>query len=237
VVPLKDYNPIKITPYVTYGLIALNVLIFIYELTLQGGGLAPFYDQWAIVPAELSQSFQTGLGAPAWSEWETLVTSQFLHGGFLHVGGNMLYLWIFGNNLEEEFGPVNFLGFYLLCGLLSALTQWFVHPLSTVPSFGASAAIAGVMGAYIFKFPLVRILTLIPIGFFLPTFRIPAMLFLGFWFVEQALYGFMSLEAASNIGMQGGVAYWAHAGGFVFGAILGGLLGILNRSESELEQP
>lgn len=235
-VPLKDYNPVKITPYVTYGLIGLNLLIFFYELTLQGGGLSQFFQQWAVVPIELSQSFQTGFAPPAWSEWDTLITSQFLHGGFLHVAGNMLYLWIFGNNLEEELGSINFLLFYLTCGVLASLIQWFVDPTSTIPSLGASGAIAGVMGAYIFKFPKVRILTLIPLGFILAPFRIPAVLFLGFWFVEQALNGFLSLEAASNIGMQGGIAYWAHAGGFLFGALLGWMLGLFDRSESDLER-
>ena len=234
-VPLKDYNPVKVTPYVTYGLIALNLLVFTYELTLQQGGLAQFFEQWAVVPSELSQSFQTGFRAPAWSEWGTLITAQFLHGGFLHVAGNMLYLWIFGNNLEDELGHSKFLLFYLVCGLLASLVQWFVDPISAIPSLGASGAIAGVMGAYIFKFPQVRILTLIPLGFFFPTFRIPAVLFLGFWFVEQALYGFMSLEAQANVGMQGGVAYWAHAGGFLFGAILGWMLGLFDQPDADIE--
>lgn len=234
-VPLKDYNPIKVTPYVTYGLIAVNLLIFIYELTLQNVGLNQFFDHWAVVPSQLSYSFQTGFAAPTWSEWGTLISAQFLHAGFLHVGGNMLYLWIFGNNLEEELGPVKFLFFYLVCGTLASLAQWFVDPGSTIPSLGASGAIAGVMGAYIFKFPQVRILTLIPFGFFFPTFRIPAVLFLGFWFVEQALNGLMSLEVAANVGMQGGIAYWAHAGGFLFGAILGWMLGLFETSEVDLE--
>lgn len=232
-VPLKDYNPIKVTPYVTYGLIALNLVIFIYELTLQNNGLSQFFEQWAVVPKQLSYSFDTGFAPPAWSEWDTLITAQFLHGGFLHVAGNMLYLWIFGNNLEEELGHVKFLFFYLICGALATLAQWFVDPLSAIPSLGASGAIAGVMGAYIFKFPQVRILTLIPIGFFITTFRIPAMLFLGFWFVEQALNGLMSLEAAANVGMQGGIAYWAHAGGFLFGAVLGWMLGLFDENEPE----
>ncbi|MEO0457601.1 MAG: rhomboid family intramembrane serine protease [Cyanobacteria bacterium P01_A01_bin.114] len=234
-VPLKDYNPGKTVPYVTYGLIAINLLAFIYELTLQSAGLTQFFEQWAVVPAELSLSFQTGFGFPTFSEWGTLVTAQFLHAGFLHVGGNMLYLWIFGNNVEDELGHGKFLFFYLVCGVLASLAQWIVDPVSAVPSLGASGAIAGVMGAYIFRFPQVRILTLIPIGIFITSFRIPALLFLGFWFVEQALYGLLSLEAAANVGMQGGVAYWAHAGGFLFGAILGWALGLFNSVETVAE--
>jgi membrane associated rhomboid family serine protease len=233
-VPLKDYNPIRTTPYVTYGLIGLNVLVFIYELTLPGPALTHFFEQWAVVPAELSYSFQTGLAFPHWSEWGTLVTAQFLHGGFLHVGGNMLYLWIFGNNVEDELGHGKFLLFYLACGVLATLTQWFFDPVSAVPSLGASGAIAGVMGAYVFRFPTVRVLTLVPLGIFFTTFRIPAILFLGFWFVEQALYGLLSLEAPMNVGMEGGIAYWAHTGGFVFGAGLGWLLGLFETADEAL---
>ncbi|MEL6247011.1 MAG: rhomboid family intramembrane serine protease [Cyanobacteria bacterium J06648_16] len=234
-VPLRDDNPIKITPYATYGLIAVNVLIFLYEASLPSAALTNFFHQWAIVPRELTVSFETGFNYPAWSEWDTLVTSQFLHGGFLHVAGNMLYLWIFGNNLEEQLGRAKYLFFYIACGVLAGLTQWFVDPGSTVPSLGASGAIAGVMGAYIFRFPQVRILTLVPIGLLLP-FRIPAIYFLGFWFIEQAAYGVLSLEAPASLGMDGGVAYWAHAGGFVFGAILGWLLGLFDKTDDALEE-
>ncbi|MEO0491575.1 MAG: rhomboid family intramembrane serine protease, partial [Cyanobacteria bacterium J06659_2] len=163
-------------------------------------------------------------------EWGTLITSQFLHAGFLHVGGNMLYLWIFGNNLEEQMGRVRFLAFYLLCGVLAGLAQWYFNFGSVVPSLGASGAIAGVMGAYIFRFPQVRILTLIPLGIFFYTVRIPALLYLGFWFLQQAFYGVASLEAPATVGMEGGgVAYWAHAGGFVFGALLGPLFGLFDQ--------
>ncbi|MEO0540573.1 MAG: rhomboid family intramembrane serine protease [Cyanobacteria bacterium P01_A01_bin.105] len=234
-VPLRDENPIQITPYVTYGLILLNVLIFLFEASLPNVQLTQFFNHWAIVPRELTVSFETGFAPPNWSEWNTLVTSQFLHGGFLHVAGNMLYLWIFGNNLEEQLGRAKFLFFYVACGVLAGLTQWLVDPLTTVPSLGASGAIAGVMGAYIFRFPQVRILTLVPLGLLLP-FRIPAVFFLGFWFLEQAAYGLLSLEAPANLGMDGGVAYWAHAGGFVFGAILGGLLGLFDQPEEPVSE-
>jgi membrane associated rhomboid family serine protease len=226
VVPIRDDNPITITPYVTYGLIALNLLVFIYELTLSAPNLERLFDAFAVVPRDLSTSFHTGFNPPHISEWGTLLSSEFLHAGFLHVAGNMLYLWIFGNNVEDQLGHFKFLVFYLVCGVLASLCQWYVAPESTIPSLGASGAIAGVMGAYIFRFPEVRVLTFIPI--FFTAFRVPALLFLGFWFVEQAFYGVASLGVSADVGMNGGVAYWAHAGGFVFGAVLGYLLGLFN---------
>ncbi|MDX2243641.1 MAG: rhomboid family intramembrane serine protease [Leptolyngbyaceae cyanobacterium bins.302] len=232
-VPLRDENPISITPYVTYGLIIANVLVFLYELSLAPEQLEQFLRVWAVVPKELTASFSGGGNAHAVPEWVTLFTSQFLHGGFLHIAGNMLFLWIFGNNVEESLGHLKYLIFYLACGALAALTQWFFSAYSPIPSLGASGAIAGVMGAYILKYPNARVLTLVPLGFILAPIRIPAVFFLGFWFVQQALYGLISLNAPMNIGMQsGGIAYWAHAGGFVFGAILGPLLGLFSDSRS-----
>jgi len=228
VVPLRDNNPTKLTPYVTYGLIATNFLIFLYELTLAPQQLNGFFHLAAVVPRELTASFS---GIPVHQsvpEWTTLITSQFLHGGFLHVAGNMLFLWIFGNNVEDRLGHFKYLFFYLACGILAALTQWYFSQTSGIPSLGASGAIAGVMGAYILRYPRAEIATLIPLGFFFPVVRIPAYYFLGFWFLQQAFYGVASLKAPVNIGMEnGGIAYWAHAGGFVFGAILGPLLGLL----------
>ena len=227
-VPLRDNNPTKLTPYVTYGLIATNFLIFLYELTLAPQQLNGFFHLAAVVPRELTASFS---GIPVHQsvpEWTTLITSQFLHGGFLHVAGNMLFLWIFGNNVEDRLGHFKYLFFYLACGILAALTQWYFSQTSGIPSLGASGAIAGVMGAYILRYPRAEIATLIPLGFFFPVVRIPAYYFLGFWFLQQAFYGVASLKAPVNIGMEnGGIAYWAHAGGFVFGAILGPLLGLL----------
>lgn len=231
-VPLRDDNPTQIVPYVTYGLLAANILVFLYELSL-GPALESFFRVWAVVPRELTLSFQGQLPPQPLPEWITLFTSQFLHGGLLHVAGNMLFLWIFGNNVEDQLGHVKYLVFYLACGVLAALSQWFFSSYSTIPSLGASGAIAGVMGAYILRFPKAKVLTLIPLGFFITTFRIPAAYFLGFWFVQQAFYGTVSLNAPSNIGMEsGGVAYWAHAGGFVFGAILGPLLGLFSTPSS-----
>ncbi|HEY9814266.1 MAG TPA: rhomboid family intramembrane serine protease [Candidatus Obscuribacterales bacterium] len=230
-VPLKDDNPVRITPYLTYAIIAINILVFLYEITLSPQDLEAFFRTWAVVPAELTRSFHypSGFAGEKAAEWFTLITSQFMHAGLAHVGGNMLYLWIFGNNLEEQLGRVRFLVFYLACGVLASLAQWYFAPLSDIPSLGASGAIAGVMGAYIIRYPKVRILTLIPLGIFITTVRIPAFIFLGIWFVQQAFYGVASLDVTTNVGMEsGGIAYWAHAGGFVFGAILGPLLGLFN---------
>lgn len=235
-VPLRDENPTQITAYVTYALIAANILVFIYELTLAPPQLERFFQTWAVIPRELTASFSgQAVTSGSYPEWITLFSSQFLHGGFLHVAGNMLFLWIFGNNVEDRLGHVKYVIFYLACGALAALTQWFFSSGSPVPSLGASGAIAGVMGAYILRFPRVRVLTLVPLGIFLTTFRIPAVFFLGWWFVQQAFYGVASLDAPANIGMGGGgIAYWAHAGGFVFGAILGPLLGLFSQnSEAE----
>lgn len=227
-VPIRDNNPTSITPYVTYGLIAANVLVFLYEASLPPQQLNGFFELAAIVPRELSASFA---GIPVNQpvpEWATLITSQFLHGGVLHLGGNMLFLWIFGNNVEDRLGHFKYLFFYLACGVLAGLAQWYFSQGSAIPSLGASGAIAGVMGAYILRFPKAEVLTLIPLGFYFPAVRLPAFYFLGFWFFQQAAYGVASLEARTNIGMEsGGIAYWAHAGGFVFGAILGPLLGLL----------
>jgi membrane associated rhomboid family serine protease len=230
VVPLNDNNPTRITPYVTYTLIILNIAVFIYELTLNPQQLAGFFQLFAVVPQQLTGSLEGVAIAQPVPEWWTLFTSQFLHGGFLHVAGNMLFLWIFGNNVEDQLGHIKYLFFYLACGVLAALAQWFFAPLSDIPSLGASGAIAGVMGAYIIRFPKTEILTLIPLGILFWTIRVPAVFFLGFWFVQQAFYGVASLGVATNIGMEGGgVAYWAHAGGFVVGAILGPLLGLFDQ--------
>lgn len=228
-VPLRDDNPTFITPYITYAIIGINILVFLKQMSLTPSQLDQFFQLYAVVPKELTASFQ---GIPVHQQFPellTLITSQFLHGGFLHIGGNMLYLWIFGNNVEEQLGHFKYLIFYLTCGALAALTQWYFSPFSSIPSLGASGAIAGVMGAYILRFPQAQILTLIPLGFILTTVRIPAIFFLGFWFLQQALYSFASLNVTSNVGMEsGGIAYWAHAGGFIFGFILGPLLGLFS---------
>lgn len=233
-VPIRDDNPTRTTAYVTYGLIIINVLVFLYELSLAGGQadsprLASFLDTWAVIPKQLTASLQGVPGGSLHGEALTLITSQFLHGGWLHLGGNMLYLWVFGNNVEDQMGHFRFLIFYLLCGVLAGIAQYFFAPGSTVPSLGASGAIAGVLGAYVLRFPRARVLTIVPIFIIFFTVRLPAIVFLGIWFIQQAFYGVASLGAPANVGMEnGGIAYWAHAGGFVVGAVLGPLFGLFS---------
>ena len=222
-IPLNDENPTFSTPIVVYALIALNIVVFLHEMSL-GSGLDGFFRLYAVVPQELSASFAgipTNQPVP---EILTLITSQFLHGGFAHIGGNMLFLWTFGDNIEHDLGHVKFLLFYLVCGILAGLTHWFFGMQSAVPTVGASGAIAGVMGAYLIKYPRAKILTLLPLVIIWTTVRIPAIYFLGFWFVQQAF------SSVASLGMPeaGGVAYWAHAGGFIFGAILGPALGLMS---------
>lgn len=226
-VPLHDNNPTRITPWVTYSLIVINILVFLYEVMLSPPQLELLFQTFAVVPEQLTASFQNGSLTQIGGESFTLISSQFLHGGFLHLGGNMLFLWVFGNNIEEQLGRVSYIFFYLMCGALAALAQWAVAMQSSIPSLGASGAIAGILGAYILRFPKARILTLVPLGIFLTTFRIPALFFLGFWFFQQFLYGFASLQMTTNID-TGGVAYWAHAGGFLVGLALGPPLGLFS---------
>ena len=232
--PINDDNPTRITPYVTYGLVIANIIVFLYEITLSQTALTNFFYQWAVVPLQLTGVI-TGHPHPLLPveppEVITLITSQFLHGGFLHIAGNMLFLWIFGNNVEDQLGHFKFICFYLACGVLASLAQWFFSQGSEIPSLGASGAIAGVMGAYIIRFPNVNVKTVVPIGIFPLVFNIPAFFYLGIWFFQQALYSFATLAPTTNVGMEsGGVAYWAHAGGFVFGAILAPLLGLFSQS-------
>jgi membrane associated rhomboid family serine protease len=229
VFPINDHNPTRITPFVTYALIGINIVVFIHELSLTPPQLDQFFHLYAVVPRELTASFiRIPINQPV-PEPLTLVTSQFLHGSFPHILGNMLFLWIFGNNIEDRLGHVKYLIFYIACGVLAALTQWFFSIQSGVPALGASGAIAGVLGAYILRFPTAKIRTLVFLGPFITFPDIPAVFFLGIWFLQQTLNGLASLNVPTNIGMEsGGVAYWAHIGGFVFGAILGPVLGLFS---------
>ena len=210
--PLYDDNPTRITPYFTYGLIGMNVLVFLHEINLSNLQLEQFFQLYAVIPQELTIN---------WSrEWTTLFTSQFLHGGWWHLISNMVYLWVFGNNIEERLGHFKYLLFYLTCGAIAALCQWFIGMYSAVPSLGASGAISGVLGAYLIWFPQARITTLIFLGFFVTTVNIPALVIIGIFFVQNLISGFASLQAAANMSVEtGGVAYWAHLGGFVVGSI------------------
>lgn len=204
--PIRDHNPSGRTPYVVYALIALNILIFLGYLGIMedNRALGAFYGQWGMIPARIS----TGSGA------ETLFTSMFLHGGFLHLAGNMLFLWIFGDNLEDEMGHLPFLAFYLASGVGAGLLHVISAPGSMVPTVGASGAIAGVMGGYLLLYPKAKVDILLILIVYFKVFPIPAWLMLGLWLGMQLIGG---LGADPD---TGGVAYWAHAGGFVAGFAL-----------------
>jgi membrane associated rhomboid family serine protease len=202
--PVSDVIPSRTTPVVTISLIAANALAFLYQLTLGDRQLQIFVETYGVVPAYFT--------------WLSVLTSMFLHGGWLHFGGNMLYLWIFGDNVEDRLGHGRYLLFYLGSGAAAALAQTATSPSSLVPMVGASGAIAGVMGAYFVLFPHSRVLTAVFIVFFFDVIEIPAIFFLGIWFLMQFFSGVGSLGADAA---QGGVAFWAHIGGFVVGALVG----------------
>jgi len=204
--PIRDHNPSGRTPYVVYALMAANILAYLLTLNLMSGGRETFYflADWAIVPGQIT----SGQG------YASLVTSQFLHGGFLHLAGNMLFLWIFGDNLEDEMGHVKFLAFYLICGIGAGVIHVLLAPNSMVPTVGASGAIAGVLGGYLLLFPKARVDVLIIFIVFFRVFPIPAWIMLGIWFALQLLGG---IGADPDMG---GVAHWAHVGGFAAGLAL-----------------
>jgi membrane associated rhomboid family serine protease len=203
--PLGDDNSQRRSlPVVTLGLIALNVVVFFAELN---GGQA-FIQQWAFVPRRFAED-------PA-GQVHTIFTAMFMHGGWLHLFGNMLYLWIFGDNVEDEFGTLKFLAFYLLSGIAATFAQYFVSPQSGIPNVGASGAIAGVLGAYLLMFPHARVRVLV----YNQIVALPAMMVLGLWIVLQLFSGIGSIAATSQTTDQGGVAYMAHVGGFVAGFAL-----------------
>jgi len=201
-IPLRDIIPSRTTPVVTISIIALNVLVFVYELSL-GRAVDVFTLYYGLVPAAFS--------------WVNVFTSMFLHGGFMHVAGNMLYLWIFGDNVEDRMGHGRFLVFYLLCGVAAALAQTVTAPESAIPMVGASGAIAGVMGAYFVLYPRSRIVALIPIFFFFQVVEVPAIFFLGIWFLMQFVSGVGSIVSVGQNTATGGIAFWAHVAGFVAG--------------------
>jgi rhomboid family protein len=219
VIPLRDANPTRRAPVVTLAIIATCVVVFLYQLSLSAGGgdaaLGRFVTEWGVVPAELVRSLRAGHVLSM--EAATLVTSQFLHGGFLHIGGNMLFLWIFGNNVEDRFGRPQFLVFYLVGGIVAALAQVAIDPGSPVPTIGASGAIAATLGAYLILFPAARVTTAIFLVFFYQLIEVPAVVVLVFWFVIQLFSGIGSL-GVGDAASEGGVAFFAHIGGFIFGA-------------------
>jgi rhomboid family protein len=212
-IPLKDENPTQTTPIVTSLLIAVNTLVFLYQIFL-GSLDRAFVFRFGAIPAELLHLVRhpQGSGLPPQI---TVLTSMFLHGGFFHLAGNMLYLWIFGNNIEDVMGHVRFILFYLICGIIAVYTYAFINSDSTVPMIGASGAISGVLGAYLLLFPHARVLTLLMLGFFIQFVDLPAVVVLGFWIVIQLLYGIFSLA-----GPMGAVAWFAHIGGVLAGMAL-----------------
>ncbi len=215
--PLSDHIRRRTVPVITMLIIIVNIIVFLWELQL-GPDLQQTIMQIAFIPARL------WMPAYLFANMETIVISMFLHGGFLHIGSNMLYLWIFGDNIEDRLGHVRYAVFYFLCGFIATITHAFANPSSTLPAIGASGAIAGVLGAYLILFPRARVTTLIPLFVFVIIRDLPAVLILGLWFVLQLFSGVGSLGVRDAQDM-GGVAYFAHIGGFVSGMILIVLMG------------
>jgi membrane associated rhomboid family serine protease len=214
--PLYDENPTKSVPWMTILLIVANVLVFLYELSLQSSGqLQQFFQTAALVPYEITHLSKltpgvTNIGVLAF------FTSMFMHAGWLHILGNMWYLWIFGNNIEETLGSVRYIFFYLLCGLGGGIGHILSQPNSQIPTLGASGAIAGVLAGYLVLFPTARIVTIIPIFIFLQVIRVPAIILIGLWFLIQILSGAGSLTSQA----AAGTAWFAHVGGFITGIVL-----------------
>ncbi len=204
--PIQDHNPARKTPYVTLGLIAVNVAVFLsyWPFLTSAAEAQRFFLNWGMTPRLIMQG----------GHWSTVITAMFMHAGWMHIIGNMLFLWIFGDNLEDDMGHVPFLLFYLACGVGAAFTHLLMAPHSMVPTVGASGAIAGVMGGYLLLYPRARVDVLLIIVFYITMVTLPAWTMLGFWFLMQFLSG---LGADPNVG---GVAYWAHTGGFLTGIVL-----------------
>jgi membrane associated rhomboid family serine protease len=210
-IPLRDSNPRRGGfPFVNVGFIIANILMFFWQLSL-GPRLQGTIASVGFVPSEFWGGAMTG-------ESIDILTSMFLHGGWLHLGGNMLYLWIFGDNIEDRMGHLRYFVFYLICGYAAALTHAFFNAGSTLPAIGASGAVAGILGAYIILFPRAHVMTLIPFGFFIAMRELPALFVLGLWFVMQLFTGVASIGATTA--QTGGVAWFAHIGGFVAGLAL-----------------
>jgi membrane associated rhomboid family serine protease len=219
--PLSDHLPRRTTPVINYLLIAANIFMFVWELSL-GPDIERALFAVAFIPARFWYS-------PDLANIFTMFVSMFLHGGWIHLGGNMLYLWIFGDNVEDRLGHGKYLFFYFICGIAATMAHAVMNPASRIPSIGASGAIAGVLGGYIVMFPRARVTTLIPIFVFITVREIPAVVVLGFWFVFQLLIATAS-RGVAGVEEAGGVAYFAHIGGFITGMILVIVMGGLRRS-------
>lgn len=213
-IPLRDANPSRTIPFMTYALIAANVVVFLFELSL-GRNLNHMINLFGVVPHRVVTDIAHG--HPGVGTFLPFLSSMFLHGGFLHLIGNMLFLYIFGDNVEDQFGHMPYVLFYLVAGFAAAATQVYVNHASAMPMVGASGAIAGILGAYVLMFPTARIVTVIPMLLFFPIVEIPAFLFLGLWFLMQIMSGMLALGIGGD---AGGVAWWAHIGGFCVGAIM-----------------
>jgi len=208
-IPLRDTIPSRRFPLVNTAIIVLNVLVFLFESALGPEQLDQFIWQWGLVPADFWQG--GGIG-----RWLPLLTSVFMHGGWWHLISNMLALYIFGDNVEDRLGPFRYVLFYLISGLAASAAHLVAYAGSSIPTVGASGAIAGVLGAYLILYPHSRVLTLVPIFYFIRIVEIPASIYLGFWFISQLFNGVFALTA-TDVFQTGGVAWWAHIGGFVFG--------------------
>jgi membrane associated rhomboid family serine protease len=219
--PIQDTVQARGVPLVTWAIILLNGLVFFHELALPPDELEAFAARWGMVPVRLHEEA---------TSYVTSLTCMFLHGGWTHFVGNMWMLLLFGDNVEDQLGHASYVSFYLLCGLAAGLTHYFANPTSTVPTIGASGAIAGVLGAYFRLFPTARIMTLVPILFLPLFFEVPAVVFLGVWFFSQFISGTLSLMSAQYFE---GVAWWAHIGGFVAGMLV---LPIFVQSQSEFQE-
>jgi len=213
--PLKDDIPSRRFPFVTYSIIAVNIVVFMFEATMGKEQLQAFFELVAVIPAEYT-AFLRGEPVPLLKLLAAPFASMFLHGGWMHLFGNMWFLYLFGDNVEDAMGHSRFLLFYLLTGLAATVAHIFVNPLSSIPIVGASGAISGVVGAYFLMFPTARVLTLVPIFFFVDIVLLPAVVFIGMWFLFQFWSGLLSLAVPH----LGGVAWWAHIGGFIAGLIL-----------------
>jgi membrane associated rhomboid family serine protease len=229
-IPLKDLTPRQSFPVVTLLIIAANVVVFLHQVSLSPHAADVFIKTYGLVPAKVSAALA---GSPRFSLADALIplfTCMFLQGGWLHIIGNMLFLWVFGGNVEDRLGPMSYLLFYLVCGIGSGIAQALFSWGSPIPSVGASGAISGILGAYIVLFPSSRILTLVPLFIFFFTARIPAIVFIGLWFLVQLLSGIGYLGEA-GASASGGVAWWAHIGGFVLGVFLARAVGQRRRAD------
>ncbi|MBA2381462.1 MAG: rhomboid family intramembrane serine protease [Chloroflexi bacterium] len=224
-IPLRDANPTRRRPVVTIALIAICVAVFAYELVVQSSagdaGLERLVRQYGLIPGELTAALGGGGQDALGGQLLSVFSSMFMHGGWIHLIGNMLYLWIFGNNIEDRLGRLGFLVFYLLGGIAAAVSQVLVGPTSEVPVIGASGAIAAVLGAYLVLYPRARVLSLVFLGFFYQLLHVPAVIVLGLWFVLQLIDGVASLGVTSS---NGGVALFEHIGGFIAGVVVGALI-------------